>query len=253
VSNNPETQLKLIEFHWFHADRYRLEESDGDRTPRHPKMDIDVVEAVGPLTLYTPDPSDPIHRKFAELTDEPSEFIEFAESYGLPSVGPEERAQKESVESLIGLRDRLRAVIGAIDALNTAPSDSRSRTPLVAYSGLTRVYGNSERQLAKRRALRTWTESGQAKLTMLLSPALSKTGEETVALKAQPATLFDYMLLLTAFELEGMAAWRRCSQCQSLMFLGSKKGRRHKDTCSDRCRQMKRYRKQKELGHASQR
>lgn len=220
-------RLELLEFHWWTASEgYQIEKSPrGQAGPHLPGTDI--IKARGLLQFYTPDAADPIHRKFAEQANGPEGLVQFAESYGLPITF----AGGESLEQIFELCSRMSKVIAAIDGVVTA-------------------YGDE--QHAKAQACKVWAEQGQPRLTMELARSLTKGGKEAIVLKARPTSLFDYMLMLAAFELEETAAWRPCSQCGALMPLGPKGSRRRRDTCSDACRSAKSYYKRKGVAHATQ-
>lgn len=197
-----------------------------------------------PACPLHPQPDDAIHREFADLPDDPEEFVGFAGAYGLLRTiqGP------ETVEELIVMRDRVRALVRAIERVNA------SATP-------------DEREKARGAAARAWAQNGPVNLktelrhvsTLSRDELRGLTVTETEArhaarfvLMARPADLYSYMMLLAASELNEEAAWRTCSVCGTLMTI-KKAGRgRYRDTCSDRCRQRKHYLKQKEAHHASQ-
>jgi hypothetical protein len=229
-----ERHVVLIEFHWWRASEeggsegYRLAKSPPNKmTPFLPGTDI--LKVSGVLEPYTPRPSKPIHRTYAGLPDEPKAFLEFAREYGLPT----QTTQPESIEALVESRNRLRSVLRAVDEAKTA------RDP-------------AERENSRRRASRTWTELAQSRLSLELSRSFVSDYESTLELTAKPASLLDYMFLLAADELQGNAVWRACSVCGKPMPLGPGAGRKHRDTCSNTCRQRKHYLKRKEINHASQ-
>lgn len=224
-------QVQLVAFSWCHdPGGYRLDKAKkGPRgwTPDTlwlPGTEL-VKSQTGEAVDYTPDPADPIHRKFAMVGDEPASLVAFAEEYGLPTT----RGPTESIVDLIRARDRVRAVLAAVDKANTAQGAAAIKHMMSAE--------------------KIWSERERPKLTMTFVPRLLNGVTATVALKAVPATLLDYMLLQAAFELQGQAAWRECSVCGKLMPIGPKHGRRHRDTCSNACRQAK-YQRKKELRDA---
>jgi hypothetical protein len=175
---------------------------------------------------YEPKASDALHWQFAELSDEPEELVTFANKHGLPTiaVGP------EAVADLFKMRDRLKAIIGAIGRAAKA-------------KGLYAVKRRLE-------AAKVYAENGVPLMSAALVHTEYEDGVMALALKAKPVTLFDYMLLLAAFELQGKAEWRRCLFCKKPFAVGQGNYRRDKYTCSEKCKKAK-QRQDKEVGHAS--
>jgi hypothetical protein len=240
--------VQLADFTWWVASEgYRLDQAS-NRALAGPVSflpAVPILKPAGILELYSPGPDDPIHRKFAGVSDDPAVLAEFASEYGLPTAIQE----PEAVTDMIEMRDRLRAVVHAVDKVNTSRAD--------------------QRESSRRDAARVWQQAGRVKLTTELRHVstlscrdierhrMSEAQVRVAAsfeLRARAADLFSHMMLLAAAELSGEAAWRACSQCGTLMPIKkAASGRaRYRDTCSDRCRQRKHYLKQKEASHASQ-
>ncbi len=95
---------------------------------------------IGPrssLVRYSPDPKDAIHRDFAALSDAPEGYVEFAGLFGLPRTIQEPQPLGE----FRVMRDRINAVVGAIDRVNGATT-------------------SEEREKARSQAARLWAVNG---------------------------------------------------------------------------------------------
>jgi hypothetical protein len=189
----------------------------------------------GESVEYTLAPATPVHRLFAALPDSPDELVKFANEFGL-LTSPIAVA---AVQELNVAKARLRELLAAVDRANT----SRGTAKFSRMMELTRLWDD----FAAPRL------TAHPRLGMAIVPERTATGDATVALRVSPATLYDYMLLLTASELQqGRITWRLCLVCGKPMPIGPRQGRKHQQTCSPACRQRK-YREQQRVGHASKR
>lgn len=180
----------------------------------------------GELVEYTPQASAALHRLFAELSDDPQELIQFANQYGLLA----DEAGPESVADMFALRDRVKAVVAALDRAARASGETAVKR--------------------KFNAAKVYAKHGSPWLTVAPHAATDANGVTSLSLKARPARLFDYMLLMAASEMLGRVEIRRCVVCEEWFEVGPGRHRRDKVTCSEKC---KKARQRMEAAHATQR
>lgn len=196
--------------------------------PQKPYLEgTPIIEGeTGKLVPYSPQASDAVHRRFAELPNDLQKLVEFVSRYGLLT----DEAGPEAVAELFAMRDRVKKILAALDRAAAAKDEAAASSKI--------------------RAAKVFAEHGNPRLTVAPDAAADKDGVVSLRLKAMPARLFDYMLLMAASEMRGKVELRQCVVCKEWFEVGPGRFRRNKVTCSERC---KKARQRMEAAHATQR